>query len=121
MSQNKASNSNGSSDSNQPELLGDLLDRYSIPDKGGYITREFQDYGYRLCKELDDEEHKSLYMRLAKNESRVLLEKALQYVKDANARNKAAMFMWKLKQLRLEKKEKNSKGKVDQVEEPSLF
>lgn len=81
--------------------LGDLFADYAIEDKGGYITQEFQDFGYRLALELDDLKHKSLYMRLAKQQDRILLERALSFVADApNVRNKAKLFMWKFKQLK---------------------
>jgi len=38
-------------------------------------------------------------MKLAKTLPRAILEEALRFVVDANARNKAALFMWKLKEL----------------------
>jgi hypothetical protein len=83
----------------------DLFSQFKLEDKGGYITQEFQDFGYRLAMTLNDEKHKSLYMRLAKNTNRLLLEKALSFVQDAqSARNKAALFMWKLKALKAEGK-----------------
>lgn len=83
-----------------------LLD-YEVDEEGdNYISREFQDYGYRLAMELDDEEHKGLYIKLAKEEDRALLERARSFVKDADhARSKARLFMWKLKKLREKKKE----------------
>lgn len=81
-----------------------LFQEYQLEDKGGYITREFQDFGYRLAVELDDLKHKSLYMRLAKTVNRAVLERALSFVADAaTAKSKAKLFMWKLKQLRQEK------------------
>ena len=54
----------------------------------------------RLAEELNDYKHKSLYMKLAKNEHRALLEKALSFTSDSTARNKGALFMWKLAQLK---------------------
>ncbi len=70
-------------------------------DKKKYITREFQDYGYRLAVELDDLDHKSLYIKLAKDTPRVILERAKAFVKEAyEVKNKARLFMWKLKQLK---------------------
>jgi len=66
-----------------------------------YISHEFQDYGYRLALELDDLEHKSLYIKLAKELPRKLLEEARIFVKEAyDVKNKARLFMWKLKQLK---------------------
>src|SRR5690606_18881768 len=85
-----------------PSSIGSLLGKYQLEDKGGYITKEFQDYGYRLAMELQDKDRVSMYMKLAKNENRALLEKARSFVTDAKARNPAALFMWKVKQLREE-------------------
>jgi len=68
-----------------------------------YISREFQDYGYRLAEELNDLEHKALYIKLAKETSRFLLEKTRNFVKDAyQVKNPAKLFMWKLQQLKKE-------------------
>ena len=81
--------------------ISQILLNFDLEDAGGYISREFQDYGYRLAMDLGDEKHKALYIKLAKEEKRELLERARSFVMDAeNARSKAALFMWKLKQLR---------------------
>lgn len=69
------------------------------PTKDKYISREFQSFGVHLAEKLEDEKHKSLYIRLSRDLSRPVLEKALRFVVDSNARNKAALFMWKLKDL----------------------
>ncbi|MDQ5951561.1 MAG: hypothetical protein QG639_842 [Patescibacteria group bacterium] len=83
------------------ELVGGMFEKYQLEDKGGYITQEFQDFGYRLALELGDTARTSLYMRLAKSTKRALLEQALSFVADApNVKNKAALFMWKLKELK---------------------
>jgi len=68
-------------------------------DKGRYIKHEWQDFGYRLAVELKDKEHRSLYMKLAKNEDRKMLQKALDFSKDYKS-GRAKLFMWKLKRLR---------------------
>ena len=65
-----------------------------------YITQEFQHFGYRLAEGLDDLEHKSLYIKLAKEVDRQLLQKAWDFVKDSQAKSKGKLFMWKLKKLR---------------------
>lgn len=70
------------------------------PQRDRYISREFQSYGIHLAEELDDYKHRSLYIKLAKTVHRSLLEKALSFVADSNARNKGALFMWKLTELR---------------------
>lgn len=80
--------------------LADLFSDFALEDKGGYITQEFQDFGYRLAVTLEDMAHKSLYMRLAKTVDRRILEQALSFVSDAqSAKSKARLFMWKVQQL----------------------
>jgi hypothetical protein len=80
------------------QALKDLLQKYDL-DANKYVSREFQDYGYRLAVELDDLAHKSLYIKLAKTLPRAILEQARSFVKDANARSKGKLFMWKVGQL----------------------
>lgn len=88
----------------QPKSLFDLLSKFDL-DKKKYISQEWQDYAYRLAIVLDDLSHKSLYMRLAKNTPRAQLEAAKNFVKDAyNVKNKARLFMWKLKDIKQNKK-----------------
>jgi hypothetical protein len=82
-----------------PQTIGDILLKFN-PLEDKYISREFQSYGIYLAESLDDYKHKSLYIRLAKTVPRVFLEKALSFVKDANAKNKGRLFMWKMAQLR---------------------
>lgn len=65
-----------------------------------YISREFQAYGIYLAETLNDYKHKSLYIRLAKTVPRAILEKAMSFVKDAQATSKPRLFMWKMKELR---------------------
>ena len=73
------------------------------PQKDKFVSREFQSYGIHLAEELDDYKHRSLYIKLAKTVHRSILEKALSFVVDSNARNKGALFMWKLKELKTQK------------------
>jgi len=82
----------------------DILDKYQIDEPTQKrISREFQDYAYRLAVDLGDTAHVPIYMRMVKNTPRELIESAKSFVMDANARNKARLFMWKLKQLRIER------------------
>ncbi len=81
------------------QTIGDILLKFN-PLEDKYISREFQSYGIYLAESLGDYRHKSLYIRLAKTVPRAILEKALSFVKDANARNKARLFMWKMKKLK---------------------
>ena len=80
--------------------LKQILDAKNKPVKNKYVTKEWQDFGYRLAMELQDPEHVSLYIKLAKNEDRAVLEQARRFVIDSNADNKGALFMWKLTELK---------------------
>jgi len=81
------------------QKLGDILQLFN-PVEDKYISREFQKYGIYLAETLNDYQHRSLYIRLAKTVPRAVLEKALTFVKDANATSKPRLFMWKMKELR---------------------
>ena len=74
------------------------------PTTDKYISREFQSFGLHLAETLDDYKHRSLFMKLAKTVHRSLLERALSFSIDSTAKNKGALFMWKLKQLRDDEK-----------------
>lgn len=83
------------------QKISDIVKKYKLDDKDKYVSREFQKYAYDLSVELNDLPHKSLYMRLAKNTPRGLMESVRSFVKDAqNARSKGKLFMWKLQQLK---------------------
>lgn len=84
--------------------ISKILEEFN-PQEDRYISREFQQYGYNLAKELDDLQHTSLYIKLAKTTPRGLLESARSFVKDAKSvRSKGRLFMWKLSQLKKQKK-----------------
>lgn len=92
--------------------VGDILKRFKN-DEDKYISREFQKYGYDLAEELGDLEHKSLYIKLAKETPRGLLETARNFVKDAyNVKSKPRLFMWKLKQLKTQKSNRKTKSQI---------
>lgn len=80
------------------QSVRDILKKFN-PLEDKYVSREFQTFAVYLSERLQDKKHKSLYMKLAKTIPRPVLEKALRFVVDSNARSKAALFMWKLKQL----------------------
>ena len=84
------------------QKVGQILKNFK-PTEDKYISREFQSFGIYLAEELDDYKHRGLYIKLAKTIHRSILEKALSFVVDSNAKNKGALFMWKLKQLKSEK------------------
>lgn len=81
------------------QTVGDILQKFN-PLEDKYISREFQSFGIYLAEELGDLQHKALYIRLAKTVPRAILEKALSFVKDANAKSKGRLFMWKMKKLK---------------------
>lgn len=88
--------------------VGKILKNFD-PIRDKYISREFQSYGIYLAESLDDYKHKGLYIKLAKTIHRSILEKAFTFAQDSNAKNKGALFMWKLGELR---KLANSKSKA---------
>ena len=69
------------------------------PTVDKYVSREFQSFGVHLSQKLGDEKRKSLYIKLSKTMPRPVLEEALRFVSDSNARRKGALFMWKLKEM----------------------
>lgn len=99
--------------------LQHLLQDYQLKSQAtGNIAHEFQDFAYRLAMSLshaEDRETIGLCMRLAKKKPRALLEQARDFVQDAHADNKVALFLWKLKELeklkRLQEAAKDKKAK----------
>lgn len=83
------------------------------PVEDKFISREFQSFGIHLAEELDDYKHRSMYIKLAKTVHRSILEKALSFVSDSNARNRIGLFMWKIKELRSE----NQKSSIRQAQD----
>lgn len=90
------------------QSIKQVLKRFDpVTDK--YVSREFQAFGIKLAEDLDDYKHRSLYIKLAKTVHRSILEQALSFTVDSTAKNKGALFMWKLAQLRKSAKPANSK------------
>ncbi len=85
------------------QKISSILTKFN-PAQDKYISREFQSFGIHIAETLDDYKHKALYIKLAKTVHRSILEKALSFVVDSNAKNKGALFMWKMKEIRTEKK-----------------
>lgn len=80
------------------QSIANILKNFN-PLEDKYISREYQSYGIYLAEELEDWRKRGLYIKLAKTLPRAVLEKAFSYVKDAKTKRKAALFMWKLKEL----------------------
>ncbi len=85
-----------------------VIQEIKFKDRPKNLTTEFQVYGVFLAETLDDTKHYSLYIKLAKETDRNLLEDALSYTKGyLSAKNKARVFMWRLKELRKLQQELN--------------
>ena len=81
--------------------MTNILDKYELDEtKQKRISREWQDYAYRLAVALDDTAHTPIYMRVVRDTPRELVERAKSFVMDAGARSKGKMFMWKLRQIK---------------------
>jgi hypothetical protein len=85
-------------------------------DRPKNLSQEFQVFGVYIAETLNDTKHYSLYIKLAKNYNRTILEEALSYAKGYySARNKARVFMWRLKELKKLKSEilGNNSSQID--------
>ncbi len=85
--------------------IDDLLAEFDLEKRRRYIKKEYQAYGLQLADELNDWKNRSLYIKLARELPREILEKARLFVKNQSAgkvKSKARLFMWKLKELKNE-------------------
>ena len=81
--------------------IAKVIAETKFKDRPKNISREFQMYGVYLAESLQDTKHCSLYIKMAKEVKRNLLEDALNFTKDYyDARSKAKIFMWRLSELR---------------------
>ncbi len=91
--------------------LEELIDK---KDKKNGINYEFQDYGFRLAHRLGDLDRKTLYIKLAKQVPRPLVEDAAIFASYyTHVPNKGKIFMWKLYELIEEYKEEHPDFKID--------
>ncbi len=64
-------------------------------------------YGLRLAGKLDDKKRVTMYIKWAKEKPRAILEMAYSFTIDyPNAKDKSKIFMWKVKELENERREK---------------
>lgn len=83
--------------------LAKVIAETKFKDRPKNLSREFQVYGVYLAETLEDPKHYSLYIKLAKELPRTVLEEALSYTKGYyGAKSKAKIFMWRLAQLKVE-------------------
>ena len=78
--------------------------------KDKYISREWQGDAVKLAEELNDKKHISLYMKIARDLNRSVLERARMFVRDAVCDNRVKLFMWKVGQLNKNIKDKKLKN-----------
>ena len=89
----------------KPSLISLQLEKFkdTLEKRQKYVKMEYQSYGLELAKELQDWKNRSLYIRLAKNTDRKILEMARYFVKDQSPetiKTPYKLFMWKLRQLK---------------------
>ncbi len=89
----------------KPQDLRDQLGKYkkTIESRQKYVKNEYQAYGLELAKELGDWKNRAIYIRLAKNVDRKIIEAARYFVKDqdkSKLKTPFKLFLWKLKELR---------------------
>jgi len=83
--------------------IGQIIAEQKFPQRPKNLSTEFQVYGCYLAEQLDDTKHYSLYIKLAKEYPRALLDEALTYTKGyTKAKSKGRVFMWRLSQLKKE-------------------
>jgi hypothetical protein len=107
----KVSDDNKRKDEKDQEELFDTSEyvnsKYISGKKKGYVTKEYQSYGAWLANALDDKERMSMYIKWAKDKPRSFLESAYRFTADyPHAKDKSRLFMWKIKELEEESKEK---------------
>lgn len=89
------------------QKISDIIAEKQNPNRPKNLSTEFQVYGVYLAETLSDTKHYSLYIKLAKEYDRAMLDEALTYTKAyTSAKSKARIFMWRLKQLKELKKSK---------------
>lgn len=85
--------------------IGQIIEEIKNSNRPKNLSREFQVYGVYLAESLDDTAHYSLYIKLAKDYPRAMLDNALTYTKGyTKAKSKGKVFMWRLQQLKQESK-----------------
>ena len=81
--------------------ISKIIGETKFKDRPKNIAHEFQMYGIYLAESLQDTKHYSLYIKMAKEIDRKILEEALNFTKGYySAKSKAKIFMWKLATLR---------------------
>lgn len=80
-----------------------LIEKAKANPKARFNRHEFQAYGNTLAEELNDQAHRSLYIKFAKTINRGILDSAREFIKgtgNLKSGSRARLFMWKLKELK---------------------
>ena len=72
------------------------------PQKNRRVSSPGQLRALHLATKFSDQNRKLIYLSLCKNIHPTIIDLAESFVSDAAARNKGALFMWKIKQIKLE-------------------
>lgn len=81
--------------------INKIIAEVKFKDRPQNLSKEFQVYGVFLAETLQDTKHYSLYIKLAKELPRTILENALNFTKGYySAKSKAKVFMWRLHELK---------------------
>ena len=109
----KELNTQNKSENSQSELFDTSnlsKKKVILNDSHKYISKEYQYYGLRLASKLGDSKRVTMYIKWAKEKPRVILEQAYSFAIDyPNAKDKSKIFMWKVKELEDERKNKQEK------------
>jgi hypothetical protein len=96
-------------------------DKFLNASRKKNVSKPYQFFGIWIAQNLNDFDNLPLYIKLAKEQDRSLLEHAVSYLKDyPNARSKPRLFLWYLKG-KLKKKEAPVKVKKLKEVELALF
>jgi hypothetical protein len=83
------------------ERLGQsaAMANWHAPEVNRFVSTPEQLLALRLSQELNDSEHKEMFLHLCKHTRREIIEDALSFVIDANAKHKGKLFFWKVGQI----------------------
>ena len=93
------------------DILKKRLKQNSSSGRPVHAKHEFQQYGIWLSEQLHDKNHKSLYIKLAKEKPRSHLDQARVFATEVESSsvNRGRLFMWRLAELEKTKKNSNKK------------
>lgn len=85
-----------------------------------YVTKPYQFFGIYIARILDDFKNLPLYIKLAKEQDKNLLDAAISYIKDyPNPKSKRNLFLWYIKG-KLKRKKLTSSGNK-KIKQLNLF